>query len=135
MAKCKLRAVRGKPASAPDARRAHPAAAFMACRLPSPDGRPRPPSIEKEDMEISASVPPLEPPLRGEAFSVEHLCAHARHMAAQHRVASRARGDRRFIEAFEHNARCVALTYRTISAAVREGEPIPPAAEWVIDNY
>ncbi len=77
----------------------------------------------------------LEPPLRGEPFSVEHLWTHAEQMAAQHQVALQRRGSKRFIECFEKNARQVAHTYRTISTAVRDGEPIPPAAEWVIDNY
>ncbi len=56
-------------------------------------------------------------------------------MAAAHRAALQRRDDRRFIECFEKNARLVAHTYRTIATAVREGEPIPPAAEWVLDNY
>ena len=90
-------------------------------------------------MELSAAAPLLKPPLRGESFSVEHLAVHAEQLAAQHRVSqrgsSRRRDDQRFIDSFESNRRFVAAAYRTISKAARDGEPITPAAEWVLDNY
>src|SRR5438445_8736999 len=89
----------------------------------------------KESMELSAPVQQLEPPLRGEPFSVEHLWAHAEQMAARQRVSGRRWEDSRFTDRFESNSRFVASTYKTIAAAVRDGEPITPAAEWVIDNY
>ncbi len=90
-------------------------------------------------MKLLATAPLLEPPLRGESFSVEHLAAHAEQFAAQQRVSqrvsSRGRDDKRFVDSFENNSRFVAAAYRTISTAVRNGEPITPAAEWVLDNY
>jgi cyclic beta-1,2-glucan synthetase len=86
---------------------------------------------------MNQSVPAssLEPPLRGESFSSEHLWAHAAQMAAVHGLSPRGFDDRPVIDAFERNARFIAVTYRTMTTAVREGEPIPPAAEWVLDNY
>ena len=85
-------------------------------------------------MELSALVDPREPPLRGESFSAEHLWAHAEQLAGRHRVSCR-QGDRRIIERFESNSRFIAAAYESITAAVRDGEPITPAAEWVLDNY
>jgi len=78
---------------------------------------------------------PIDPPLRGESFSVEHLSAHAELIAAAHRIAEHRQDDRRFIERFENNQQFIAAAYQTIAKAVRDGETISSAAEWVIDNY
>ncbi|MGE3316473.1 MAG: hypothetical protein AB7O26_15260, partial [Planctomycetaceae bacterium] len=45
------------------------------------------------------------------------------------------RRDRRFIDRFERNCEQIARTYLTIAEGVRNGEPVAPDAEWLIDNY
>ena len=60
---------------------------------------------------------------------------HAEQIGAGHRISQRPQDDRRFVERFENNRRFIAAAYQTIATAVREGETIPSAAEWVIDNY
>src|SRR5262245_19970038 len=86
-------------------------------------------------MDQSAPAMHVQPPLRGETFSAEHLAAHAAEMAARHRVLERPRDDGRFVERFDANSRVVAGTCRLIAAAIKAGEAITPAAEWVIDNF
>jgi cyclic beta-1,2-glucan synthetase len=85
---------------------------------------------------LSTTTPPqLDQPLRGEPFSLEHLATHAEQIATGHRLSERRHEDRRFIERFDSNHRFIAAAYQEITNAVHNGESIPSAAEWVIDNY
>ncbi|MFO1019855.1 MAG: glucoamylase family protein [Planctomycetales bacterium] len=77
----------------------------------------------------------LDPPLRGEPFSAEHLWLHAEELASKHSVSDRAEGKVRFAERFEENCRYISLTYRTITQAVHNGDPLTSDAEWILDNY
>ena len=83
----------------------------------------------------TASETCTETPLRGEPFSIEHLSIHAEQIALRHQTSGRRHDDRRFIERFESNRRFIAASYQRIADAVRSGESISPAAEWVVDNY
>ena len=85
--------------------------------------------------DLSIPVAQLEPPLRGEPFSAEHLWAHAALLASRHGTCQPGRDDDRFIKRFESNQREIAGVYRSITDAVRAGEPLAPSAEWVLDNY
>ncbi len=76
----------------------------------------------------------LEPPLRGEPFSAEHLWNYAEQFAAS-QVVSRRGADRRLVDRFESNSRFIADAYRAISQSIRDGEPLAPDAEWLVDNY
>src|SRR5262245_54356973 len=88
-----------------------------------------------KEADLSAGVTQAEPPLRGEPFSAEHLWTHAAGMAARQEFSVARRGDDRFIRRFQSNGRFIESTYRAITAAVREAEPLAPTAEWVLDNY
>ncbi len=77
----------------------------------------------------------LDPPLRGESFSAEHLWEHAQEVARRQTLARRGAGDRQFADRFESNCRFIASTYHTIIESVRDQEPISPDAEWLVDNY
>lgn len=72
--------------------------------------------------------------LRGEPFSGEHLQHHARNLAAALRIAAPVE-DRKFAARFEENASFIRAAYEVVSAAVREGEPLTPEAEWLLDNF
>src|SRR5262249_37299520 len=88
-----------------------------------------------KEADLSLGVTQAEPPLRGEPFSAEHLWSHAAGMAARQRISISRREDDRFVRRFQSNGRFIESTYRAITAAVREGEPLAPTAEWVLDNY
>jgi cyclic beta-1,2-glucan synthetase len=83
----------------------------------------------------SIVLPPLDPPLRGESFSAEHLWQHAQDVAQRQTIARRGAGDRQFIDRFESNARFIATTYQAVIESVREQQTISPDAEWLVDNY
>jgi cyclic beta-1,2-glucan synthetase len=76
----------------------------------------------------------LEPPLRGEPFSAEHLWNYAEQFATS-QVVARGGADRRLVDRFESNSRFIADAYRAISQSIRDGEPLAPDAEWLVDNY
>ena len=56
----------------------------------------------------------MDPPLRGESFSAEHLWASPRKWPSGKRSRGSGAGDRRFIDRFESNCRFIAATYQTI---------------------
>ncbi len=73
--------------------------------------------------------------VRAELFSSERLEQHAASLAAAQRVMQR-RSTRSSLGVRLKDSESVLLAaYRAIAAAVGEGRPITPAAEWLLDNY
>jgi cyclic beta-1,2-glucan synthetase len=105
-----------------------------ATRSAAREARPWRPLIRSPPLSISF-FEQVEGPLRSEPFSAEHLCEHAERLAGQHELSRTRREDRRFIDRFQKNSRFIASAYQTIADAVRDGEPVSPDAEWLIDNY
>src|SRR5882672_4013340 len=74
-------------------------------------------------------------PIRSELFSVERLESHADSLAeAQHVLAGSSRG-RPVLTRLSENARVLDEAYRVIADTTRDGRPIAPAAEWLLDNF
>src|SRR5882672_1403612 len=74
-------------------------------------------------------------PIRSELFSVERLESHADSLAeAQHVLAGSSRG-RPVLTRLSENARVLDEAYRVIADTTRDGRPITPAAEWLLDNF
>ncbi len=77
-----------------------------------------------------------EKPLRAELLSVERLEERARVLAASFTLS---RTPRRHVRAFfsriEDNARVLRSGYRLFADDVHAGEFVPPAAEWLLDNF
>ena len=75
-------------------------------------------------------------PLRGEILNVERLEERARALAQEwgppRKPAWLARGYKRRLE---DNARVLRAAYRAFADDVHEGEAIPTAAEWLLDNF
>ncbi|WP_425619242.1 glucoamylase family protein [Anatilimnocola sp. NA78] len=83
----------------------------------------------------AASAPALAP-LRGEAFSAEHLEAHFAELAKKLQLATENfERDRDFSTRFESNATQIASVYKIITKAAQLGEVVPAEAEWILDNY
>jgi cyclic beta-1,2-glucan synthetase len=76
----------------------------------------------------------LDPPLRGEPFSAEHLWTHAEQLAPR-QVVRRGGADRRLVTRFEDNSQFIAAAYEIITESARNNEPLGPDAEWLVDNY
>src|SRR2546427_64551 len=75
-------------------------------------------------------------PLRGELLSVEHLEERARILAASYTLARNPRQrPLRFLPRLQENGRVLRRAYQVLATDVRRGEPVAPAAEWLLDNF
>jgi len=73
--------------------------------------------------------------LRAELFSSERLEQHAASLATAQQVTQRRSARRSLGVRLKDNESVLLAAYRAIAAAVGEGRPITPAAEWLLDNY
>ncbi|MCU1266410.1 MAG: phosphorylase [Acidobacteria bacterium] len=73
-------------------------------------------------------------PIRGELFSVERLEQFAVALAPEHYIVMK-KGRARLLPRLEDNGRKLVAAYRTLVEAVRQGDSISPAAEWLLDNF
>src|SRR5436190_22007483 len=75
-------------------------------------------------------------PLHGEILGVERLEERARALAAGFTLARNPRrGPPRLLRRLSEHTRVLRDAYLVLAADVRRGEPIPPAAEWLLDNF
>src|SRR5206468_4576778 len=80
--------------------------------------------------------PEAEKPLRAELLSIERLEERARALAASFTLARDPRRKARpFFSRLEDNARVLRAAYRVLADDVHRGEFVPPAAEWLLDNF
>jgi len=76
----------------------------------------------------------VEDLLVGDLFAREHLERHARQLAGQHRIDPRG-GRNRLLTRLDENATVIAAVHDELAAAVAAEGRLPPAAEWLLDNY
>lgn len=81
------------------------------------------------------AMEPTEGPIRSELFSIERLEQHAASLATAQRVSPNIERGRPLAARLEENARIIADAYRAIVTASRAHRSVPPAAEWLLDNY
>ena len=92
--------------------------------------------MDSANLEINPVLPEFtEQPLRGELFSIDHLRQHAVQLAQSLGVAEHATDSLQFSQRFRQDADELRSAHQTISQAVRDGEPLTPEAEWLIDNF
>ncbi|HXC54133.1 MAG TPA: glucoamylase family protein, partial [Rhizomicrobium sp.] len=87
------------------------------------------------DKNAARAFDPNEEPIRAELFSTERLEQHAATLAAAQRVRPAGERGRPISGRLGENARVLADAYRAIVQATRAQQSIPPAAEWLLDNY
>src|SRR5437870_5753137 len=73
-------------------------------------------------------------PIRGDLYGVEHLEAHARHLAAATVLAPVVPG-RPLLRHFTTNGKALVRAHREISEAYRRRECVDADAEWLLDNF
>ncbi|MDD5565056.1 MAG: hypothetical protein PHQ91_15190, partial [Thermoanaerobaculaceae bacterium] len=75
-------------------------------------------------------------PLRGELLSPEGLEECAKSLAASFTLAPASRiGGRNVLPRLEGNIRALNAAYRSLADDVHQGVAVPPAAEWLLDNF
>src|SRR4051794_27697780 len=76
-----------------------------------------------------------EAPFRAELFSRDRLVEYARSRAAQQEVVPGAQRGQPLPRRLNESARVLFQTYQDIAGPARRQEAIPPAAEWLLDNF
>jgi cyclic beta-1,2-glucan synthetase len=76
-----------------------------------------------------------EDPIRGELFSIERLEHHAESLAANQPVIASPTAGKSLVARLVDNERVLLAAYKGMAAAAHLGQPITPAAEWLLDNY
>ena len=74
-------------------------------------------------------------PIREEIFGPERLAHHAESLARAQRIADRPRRVLNLTVRLKRNAEVLLQAYRYSGAALLDGQPVPPAAQWLLDNY
>ena len=83
-----------------------------------------------------AAAPSSERPFRDELLSIERLEERALALAASFTIdPSPKRRARNIFPRFNDNARVLRRAYGLLGDDVRTGQPITPAAEWLLDNF
>ena len=75
-----------------------------------------------------------EKPFQAEFFSVERLEQYAQTLATEHATVTK-KGRAQLLPRLEDNGRRLEAVYKALVEAIRNGRPISPAAEWLVDNY
>ncbi len=75
-----------------------------------------------------------EAPLRAELFSPEQLEQHADSLAQTHSITTKRHPDK-LLHRLRENQEVIKKSYRLVAEMVHASKPIPPAAEWLLDNY
>ena len=79
---------------------------------------------------------PAEKPLRDELLSIERLEERARALAAMFTLdPNPRRSARNVLPRFEDNSRVLRQAYIIMADDVHRGGAVPPAAEWLLDNF
>src|SRR5262245_42062503 len=76
-----------------------------------------------------------ERPLRDELLSIERLEERAKSLAGQLTIAPASRRPPRAYPRLNENARRLRAAYDTRPADVHQGQPVVPAAEWLLDHF
>ena len=73
--------------------------------------------------------------IKGEIYSVERLEEFAGYLAAQLDVGTKPKVTRSLLPRMRENGVKLLASYRILTDAVHKKQSIPPAAEWLTDNF
>ncbi|HLX64175.1 MAG TPA: glucoamylase family protein [Planctomycetota bacterium] len=99
----------------------------------------RPARIKKWSLALrghvwDATLAENETPFRAELLSPDRLEAHALSLAGDHRISKKRHPDR-LLSRLRENERVIDHAYEEITSMVHGGVHVPPAGEWLLDNY
>ncbi|MBK9061972.1 MAG: carbohydrate-binding protein [Acidobacteria bacterium] len=82
------------------------------------------------------SRPPTDEPIRGELLSLEGLDERAKSLAGTFTLARDPKaGKHEVLPRLAENLRVLRAAYRSLAGDAARGAPLPPAAEWLLDNF
>jgi cyclic beta-1,2-glucan synthetase len=97
-----------------------------------PLGRILPKLRFQQQLPLTALV---DEPIRAEVYGPERLAECARGLAAAHELTVDSRAVRPFMQRFRQNERVLQHAHWHFSAEARRNRPLPPSADWLLDNY
>lgn len=74
-------------------------------------------------------------PLRAELYGAERLQEYALELARSHQIAPKATPRRFILSRLKENEKVLYAAQTAFTAEVSAGHPIPPGAEWLLDNF
>jgi len=76
-----------------------------------------------------------EDSIKGEIYSVERLEEYAAYLAEELKVSDNPKITQPLLPRMRDNGKKLLATYRALSVAIHKKESLPPAAEWLTDNF
>ncbi|MBX3278140.1 MAG: hypothetical protein KF868_09075 [Acidobacteria bacterium] len=76
-----------------------------------------------------------EEPIRAEVFGIDRLERYAATKACEQEIGDQPLRGQSLLPRFEDNVRELRTAFRTLTASVQSGQPVSPAAEWLVDNF
>ncbi len=76
-----------------------------------------------------------QPPFRAEVFGIDRLEEHAKDWVRSTELLKGSRRGRNLLARLAQNREALFIAQRRFGEAVRAGQPISPAAEWLLDNF
>lgn len=77
----------------------------------------------------------IENPIKGEIYSIERLEEYAVFLAQELKISDKPRVTQTLLPRMRDNAKRLLSCYRALSEAIHKKETLPPAAEWLTDNF
>lgn len=84
---------------------------------------------------MSVSDQQLENTIRGEIYSAERLEDYAAYLAAELKISKDPRVSQPLLPRMLDNGHCLVQAYRSLTESMQRKEAMPPAAEWLTDNF
>ncbi|OYZ23707.1 MAG: hypothetical protein B7Y39_03730 [Bdellovibrio sp. 28-41-41] len=78
---------------------------------------------------------PIENAIRGELYSVERLEEYAAYLAGELKVSRDPSVSQPLLPRMRENGRRLVESYRSLTVSMQRKEAMPPAAEWLTDNF
>ena len=77
----------------------------------------------------------LEEPIKGDIYSIERLEEYAAFLASELKVVYKTKTTQFLLPRMRDNGKQLLRVYRALTKAIHRKETIPPAAEWLTDNF
>ena len=87
------------------------------------------------DTQLNTPREDLEYAIKGELYSVERLEEYAEFLAEELKVTDHFKTDHSLLPRMKENGLKLLSSYVTLNKALRRKDPIPPAGEWLTDNF
>jgi len=84
---------------------------------------------------LKLSKKSIEIPIKGEIYSVERLEEYAAYLATELKITDNPKTIHTLLPRMRENGKKLLASYRSLTDAIHRKETIPPAAEWLTDNF